>query len=152
MTLLNSPGSWAVAAAACLSSIPAPSSAADGHVALFKSVTGQVHVLRQRASLQAAPGMQLFVDDELVSDAGANAAIVFQDGTMLTLGAASDIQLRDYVFDPGQAKYAFSVYLGKGSAIYSSGRIGKLSPGSVRVDTPTSTVGVRGTRFIIEAH
>lgn len=125
--------------------------AADEHVALFKSVTGHVHVLRGDASLAALPGMQLFIADRLMSEAGATAGITFKDGTLLTLGSSSDIKVRDYVFEPKEAKYAFSVYLAKGSAIYSSGKIGKLSPESVKVDTPTATVGVRGTRFIVEA-
>ncbi|HEY4082497.1 MAG TPA: FecR family protein [Burkholderiaceae bacterium] len=123
----------------------------EQHVALFKSVVGHVYVLRADSKLAAAPGMQLFVADRLTSDAGASAGLVFRDGTLLTLGAGSDVKVRDYVFEPKQAKYAFSVYLAKGSAVYSSGKIGKLSPESVKVDTPTSTVGVRGTRFIIEA-
>lgn len=139
-----------IALAAAALAAPA-SGASDEHVALFKNVVGHVHVLRADKDLPAVPGMQLFIADRLTSDAGASAGLVFKDGTLLTLGAASDVKVRDYVFDPKQAKYAFSVYLAKGSAIYSSGKIGKLSPESVKVDTPTSTVGVRGTRFIIEA-
>jgi FecR protein len=126
-------------------------SADDSHVALFKNVEGHVHVLRDNASLDAASGMTLYVSDHIVSDAGASAGIVFKDGTLITLGQFTDIKVRDYIFQPKEARYAFSMYLAKGSAIYSSGKIGKLSPESVKVDTPTSTVGVRGTRFIVEA-
>jgi FecR protein len=128
-----------------------PISMDDAHVALFKTVSGPVHVVRENASLDAAPGMTLFVSDRIISDATASAGVVFEDGTLLTVGQSTDIKVRDYVFQPKEAKYAFSVYLAKGSAIYSSGKIGKLSPESVKVDTPTSTVGVRGTRFIVEA-
>jgi hypothetical protein len=42
------------------------------------------------------------------------------------------------------------MYLKKGSAVYNSGKIGKLSPESVKLSTPRATVGVRGTRFIIK--
>ena len=150
MTTKNRMGSMAALAALCIIATT-PSLAADEHVALFKGVVGHVQVLRGEASLPAVPGMQLFIADRLTSDAGASAGISFRDGTLLTLGAGSDLKLRDYVFAPKQAKYAFSVYLAKGSAIYSSGKIGKLAPESVKVDTPTATVGVRGTRFIIEA-
>lgn len=141
----------ALATFAVLSVAAASALAADEHVALFKNVVGHVYVQRADAKLPAVPGMQLFIADQLTSDAGASAGIAFKDGTLLTLGANSDVKVRNYVFEPTQAKYAFSVYLAKGSAIYSSGKIGKLSPESVKVDTPTSTVGVRGTRFIIEA-
>ncbi len=69
----------------------------------------------------------------------------------MTVGASSDLEIRDYAFETKESKYQFSMYLAKGSAIYSSGKIGKLAPESVRIDTPTTTVGVRGTRFIVTA-
>ncbi|HEX4510294.1 MAG TPA: FecR family protein [Burkholderiaceae bacterium] len=126
--------------------------AADGaHVALFKNVEGPVKVVRQAAVVDAAPGVELFVSDRLVSGAGGSAGIVFRDGTQLTLGPSSEIDVRDYVFEPADEKYQFDVYLAKGTAIYASGKIGKLSPQSVKVSTPTATVGVRGTRFILQA-
>lgn len=125
--------------------------AADEHVALFKNVTGQVTIHRGEAALEAAPGATLLVSDRLVSAPASSAGIVFRDGTLMTLGPASELLLRDYAFEPQQEKYAFSAYLKKGSAVYSSGKLAKLAPDSVRIDTPTATIGVRGTRFIIEA-
>jgi len=125
---------------------------ADGdHVALFKNVSGKVSVVRDSGSVDAAVGSTLFVADRLVSAPGASAGIVFKDGTLLTLGPGAELLVRDYVFEPKDARYAFSVYLAKGSAVYSSGKIGKLAPESVKVNSPLATVGVRGTRFIINA-
>ena len=128
-----------------------PAGAADEHVAIFKNVSGSIAVLRNDATLDAASGMELLVSDRLASGPGASAGVAFRDGTLLTVGPSTQIEIRDYVFEPKQAKYAFSVYLAKGSAIYSSGKIGKLAPEAVKVDSPMATVGVRGTRFIIEA-
>lgn len=125
---------------------------ADDHAALVKSVTGSVRVVRQQATVDAAGGTTLQVSDRIVTGPGASAAIVFRDGTLLTLGSGADILVRDYVFIPKDNKFAFSVYLSKGSAIYESGKIGKLSPQSVTVETPKATVGVRGTRFLIEVN
>ena len=124
---------------------------ADDHVAIFKNVTGPIKVLRQDGPVDATPGAPLFVSDKVVSGVGGSAGIVFKDGTLLTVGASSEVHLRDYVFEPKEARFDFSVYLAKGTAIYSSGKIGKLAPESVKVDTPTATVGVRGTRFIVTA-
>lgn len=120
-------------------------------VAHFKNVTGQVSIHRDSGTLQAEAGTALQVADRLVAARGATAGIAFKDGTLLTLGPGSELRLRDYVFEPRTARYAFSVYLAKGSAVYSSGKIGKLAPEAVKVDSPTATVGVRGTRFIISA-
>jgi hypothetical protein len=139
----------ALAATHCLAAPQPPSE--DAHVALFKSVSGHVRVVRESVSLDATAGTTLFVSDHIVSDAESSAGIVFKDGTLITMGPTTDVKVRDYVFQPSEARYAFSMYLAKGSAIYSSGKIGKISPESVKVDTPTSTVGVRGTRFIVEA-
>lgn len=125
--------------------------AEDEHIALVKNVSGPVEVLRQGQTLAAAPGMRLFVADRLVSGAAASAGLAFRDGTLLTLGASGDLALRAYVFKPKEAQYAFDAYLAKGSAVYASGKIAKMAPEAVKVGTPTATVGVRGTRFLIEA-
>ena len=132
--------------------LPAPLVVAgENHAALVKSVTGDVQVTRNHQTFAANTGTTLEVSDRVVTGRGASAAIVFEDGTLLTLGAGADIEVRDYVFEPRNGKFAFSLYLAKGSAIYESGKIGKMSPESVQVDTPKATVGVRGTRFLIEA-
>ncbi len=128
-----------------------PALGQDEHVAIFKNVSGGIKIVRNDATLAAASGMTLFTSDKVVSDSDASGGIVFKDGTLLTVGSSTEIQIRDYVFEPKESRYAFSLYLAKGTAIYSSGKIGKLSPESVKVNTPTATVGVRGTRFIIKA-
>lgn len=126
-------------------------SATETHVALVKSVTGDVGITRAGTALSGAAGTQLRVSDRIVTAPGATAAIVFRDGTMLTLGGNADVLVRDYVFEPKAGRYAFSLYMEKGAAIYESGKIGKMAPDEVKVETPRATVGVRGTRFLIEA-
>lgn len=121
------------------------------HIAIFKNVDGRVDVVRAGQTASAQSGDKLFISDQLKSSAGASAGVVFLDGTLLTVGPSTHISLRDYAYQPKEAKYAFSLYLDKGSAIYSSGQIGKLAPQTVKVDSPTASVGVRGTRFIITA-
>jgi len=124
--------------------------AEETHVALIKSVSGSVKVLRQAAILDAQAGTTLQVADRLQTGPQSTAAIVFLDGTLLTLGSGADVQLRDYLFEPRNSRYGFSLFLNKGSAIYSSGKIGKVSPSSVKIETPAATIGVRGTRFLVQ--
>ena len=126
-------------------------SAAEEHVAIFKNVSGTVHVIRGDAQIKAAGGMPLYRSDTVKSATHASGGIAFKDGTLVTLGPSTELSIRDYVFEPKASHYAFSVYLARGSAIYSSGKIGKLAPDAVRVDTPRAVVGVRGTRFIVNA-
>ena len=129
-----------------------PALADADHVALVKSVSGSVKVIREGKTLDMASDTTLQMDDHVIAAPQATAAIAFRDGTLLTLGSGADILIRDYVFDPKADKYAFSLYMAKGSAIYESGKIGKLAPDAVKLETPTATVGVRGTRFLIEAN
>ncbi|MBB6187633.1 FecR family protein [Rhodanobacter sp. MP7CTX1] len=136
----------------CLACLTVLAHADEDHVALVKSITGDVKITRLHDTFGATGGATLRISDRVVTAAGASAAIVFRDGTLLTLGSGSDIQVRDYVFAPKDDKFAFSLYLTKGSAIYESGKIGKLSPQSVKIETPKATVGVRGTRFLIETN
>ncbi len=138
---------FSVATVACVRAAEPPADA----VGLVKNVSGVVMVVRAGGTVPATAGASLFVADRIEAASGASAGIVFKDGTLLTVGPATRLQLRDYVFEPKDARYAFDVYLDKGSAIYASGRIGKLAPASVRLESPTATVGVRGTRFIIQA-
>lgn len=122
----------------------------DEHVALFKKVSGDIKIVRGSTELVPVPGTQIMRMDNIVAGAKSSAGIVFVDGTALTVGPSTEVEISRYVFRPEEAKYDFSVYLKKGSAIYSSGKIAKLSPDSVSVSTPRATVGVRGTRFIIK--
>lgn len=134
-----------------LACLAMPAIAGEEHAALIKSVQGDVKIIRQHETIEATSGSTLMVSDRVTTASGASAAIVFRDGTLLTLGSGANIVVRDYVFQPKDGKFSFELYLAKGSAIYESGKIGKLSPQSVKVETPKATVGVRGTRFLIEA-
>jgi hypothetical protein len=75
---------------------------------------------------------------------------MFIDGTTLAIGPNTQFDIKGYRFEPNIEAYEFSMYLKQGAALYTSGKIGKLSPGSVKISTPRATVGVRGTRFIVK--
>ncbi|MEH3087954.1 MAG: FecR family protein [Xylophilus ampelinus] len=144
------------AAVAALHALPAraadaPAAQAPDAIALVKRVSGTVELVRGSARQPLQEGQPLVATDRLVSGADGMAAVVFRDGTRITVGASTDLHLRRYAFEPKSDDYAFDVYLAKGRTVYASGKIGKLAPQSVRLDTPTATVGVRGTRLILEA-
>ena len=125
--------------------------AQDEHVAFFKSVSGDIKIIRDKSNISPVAGTQLMKSDVIITGSHSSGGIVFKDGTLLTVGSSAEIEISRYVFQPEEAKYDFSLYLKKGTAIYSSGKLGKLAPESVSLNTPRATVGVRGTRFIIKA-
>lgn len=119
-------------------------------VAAFKKVTGQVVVVRGDAELVPVAGTELLRTDVIRSGPKSSGGIVFKDGTRLTVGGSTEVEIRRYVFQPEDNRYDFNVFLKKGSAIYSSGKLGKLAPEAVSLSTPRATTGVRGTRFILK--
>ena len=123
----------------------------DGHVGMLRSVTGDISVTRDDGTLDGGSGMKLFVSDRIVSGDAASATIVFKDATTLTVGPSADVEVRNYVFEPKRERFDFLLYIARGAAVYTSGLMGKLSPEAVKVGTPIATIGIRGTRFIVDA-
>ncbi len=123
---------------------------ADQHVAMIKNVSKNVQIKRISSMLEARKGLQLVNSDIIYTKANGHAGIIFLDGTTITIGPDSEFKIKNYVFKPNTETYDFSIYLKKGSALFNSGKIGKLSPESVDLSTPRATVGIRGTRFIIK--
>jgi hypothetical protein len=123
--------------------------AQEKNIGFLKSSEGTVAVIRAGVEHSVEPGQLLFATDTVVTGPLSSAGIVFQDGTVLTLGAATSIEVKGYLFNPKEEQYGFELYMKKGEVIYSSGKLGKLAPEKVNVKTPRATVGVRGTRFIL---
>ncbi len=125
--------------------------AQDTHVALFKNVSGDVKLVRGDTTVVPVAGTPIMRSDVVISGPNSTGGIVFVDGTTLAVDASTEVEVRRYVFQPEAKQFDFALYLKKGSAIYSSGKLGKLSPGSVDLSTPRAAIGVRGTRFILTA-
>ena len=119
-------------------------------VGFIKSTTGTVSIKRGETIVPAKQGAPLFKSDILITQSNSSAGIMFSDGSTFAVGQNSEINIRDYLFQPQSNAYAFDLFLKKGKAIYSSGRIEKLAPDKVCLSTPRATVGVRGTHVIIQ--
>ena len=98
------------------------------------------------------PGADLLNGDILICAANSSVGVTFLDGTRVSLGPNSEMQLNNYRFVPLNKDYAFDIYMKKGSAVYSSGKLGKLAPEAVKFNTPQATVGVRGTKFLVKVN
>ena len=122
---------------------------AGDHAGMIKTTQGTVDIHRAGRIIQAAKGTLIEQKDVLFTKADSYAGIMFSDGTMITIGPDTEFKIDTYLFAPDDNAYDFSFFLAKGSAVYESGKIAKLSPESVKIATPRATVGIRGTRFLI---
>jgi hypothetical protein len=113
-----------------------------GHI---KTSSGIASIVRNNASVAARPGMAVFETDTLRTGADGTVGLTLKDDTRLSLGPDSEVRLERYVYAPGQGGFAMVLRFARGVAAYVSGRMAKLAPDSIRLETPSAIVGVRGT-------
>ena len=116
-----------------------------GPIGLVKVTTGDAAILREGRRIAAQPGIQLLRGDVLSTGAKGSMGVILRDDTLLSLGSSSEAHLEQFVFDPANQKLGLVVRVARGAIGYLSGKIAKLAPGSVRLETPLATLGVRGT-------
>ena len=115
----------------------------------IKVATGAAFIVRQGTETAARVGQTVFEADGLKTGADGHLGLTFNDETRVSLGPDSDVRLDRYVYLPAEGRLAFVLRIVSGLATYVSGRIAKLSPDAIRLETPTAIIGVRGTRLAI---
>jgi hypothetical protein len=115
----------------------------------IKSVRGSVHVERDGKRLDAQPGMSVRVADTLVTGKDGAVGVTFLDNTMFSAGPSSVFVIERYSFNSTTHAGHFDASLKKGSLAVVSGKMVKQAPGSMRLRTPSSVMGVRGTEFLV---
>ncbi len=119
-------------------------------VGILQKVGGTASVVRQDEILPAKVGLQIQANDILRTGVDGSIGVVFKDDTLLSLGPDSSLTVDEFVFAPRQGKLSIVLRMMKGTAVYLSGLIAKLSPDSVRFLTPSASIGIRGTKFAVK--
>jgi hypothetical protein len=121
-----------------------------GEAGVIKNAQGSVTVKRGAVSLKAASGMVVQTADQIVTGEKSAVGITLRDNTVLTAGPNANLALDRFSFDPQTQKGELGASVKRGSLAVISGKIAKASPDNVQFKTPTVTLGVRGTEFIID--
>jgi hypothetical protein len=123
---------------------------ASASIATVKTVSGMATVVRQGGTILATIGLEIWENDTLHTGSNGSMGIVFNDDTFLSLGPGSDLVIDEFVFAPKQGKFSIVLRMLKGTAAYLSGLISKLAPDSAHFETPSASIGIRGTKFIVK--
>ena len=118
-----------------------------GHV---KIATGGAFIVRQNTTMPAHPGDAVFATDTLRTQGNGSIGVTLADDTRVSLGPDSEMRLERYVFAPADGALGMVLNFVRGVAAYVSGRMAKLAPDAVRLETPAAIVGVRGTTVAIK--
>jgi len=124
-----------------------PSAAEVGQI---KNTTGQVFLLRNNQQQPAKPGDTVEQADIIITGANGSFGMTLIDGTRLSAGPNSRIELKQFRFNPTTQEGESLTELHRGTLTIVSGQIAKRSPGAMKVQTPTTILGVRGTRFAVK--
>lgn len=118
-----------------------------GHI---KTASGAAHIEREGQRLAVTAGMPVKQSDTLVTGADGAVGITFLDNSLLSTGPDSVLVIDHYRFDTTTHAGHFDASLRRGSLAVVSGKMVKQSPESMRIRTPASILGVRGTEFAVK--
>jgi len=90
-------------------------------------------------------GDKVFQGDVLATATGANVSLIFVDDTVFSLDEDGRMIMDEMVYDPDTQTGAFNATVVQGVFSFVSGQVAKTSPDGMVVNTPTSTIGIRGS-------
>jgi hypothetical protein len=127
-----------------------PDNAEGMQAGIIKIIRGAVQVQRGNGVTPLKVGDRVYAGDRVVTAVDAAAGITLRDDTLMSLGPQSSVVLEQYNFDAAAGSGNVAVRMLKGTMRYVTGLIGKHAPERQQVTTPTATIGIRGTDFIVD--
>jgi len=115
----------------------------------IKVVSGAAFIVREAKLVPAQVGQEVYAADALRTGADGRIGVTLKDDTRFSLGPSSEVRLERFNFATADGAIGLALKFVRGAAAYVSGRIAKLSPDSIRLETPAAIVGVRGTTLAI---
>jgi hypothetical protein len=125
-------------------------SAAHAEIATVKRVQGVASIERGKKPMPVTAGTKLEVGDLLSTGKDGRISVTFIDDSRFSVGPGSRIRLTRFDFDDITHQGQSVTRVEKGALAVVSGQIAHENPKGMTVQTPTSVLGVRGTRFVVD--
>lgn len=119
-------------------------------VGQIKTAKGGVVLVRDGKELPVAAGTALQQADRVVTKSDGSAGITFKDNSLLSLGPDSMLDISKFSFEAKDQPDEMEAMLHRGTLSAVSGRIVARTPEAMRIKTPTTVLGVRGTEFFVK--
>lgn len=117
----------------------------------IKVLAGGVTIDRDGQTLPIKLGDAVYQADTLKTGPDGRLGVTLRDETRVSLGPNTEITLATFAFSPGDGQFGLVMRVVTGIVAYLSGRLAVLAPGSIRIETPSSIIGVRGTHLLLSA-
>ena len=140
---------WFIALALVAATAPAFAQQPQSAAGRIKVASGSAFIVRAGTLVPARAGEMVFEADGLKTGVDGRLGITLKDDTRVSIGPGSEVRLDRFVFAPADGRLGLVLKVVRGVMAYVSGRIAKLSPDSIRLETPAAVVGVRGTTLAL---
>jgi len=135
----------------CLfSALPNICAAEFESIAFVDSVKGEVMIVSSAMEVRAVQNMKVIPGDSIKTGSKSSVGLIFEDDTVVSLGPGSEMEVGEFIFNPAERQLSFVARMIKGTFSFITGQIAKLAPQKVILETPGATLGVRGTKFVVE--
>ena len=75
--------------------------------------------------------------------------ITFLDESQVRLTEHSELIIDEFIYDPDPSKSKMSLQFASGTARFITGKLATINKENIFIETPSATVGIRGTDFTI---
>jgi hypothetical protein len=96
----------------------------------------------------AKVGDSVYRSDVIKTGADGRVGINFADGSSFNLSSNASMEMNEFVYDPAGTSNSTLFSVARGTVTFIAGKVAKT--GSMKVDTPAATMGIRGTTPHIE--
>ncbi len=123
--------------------------AANAEIGSIVDLTGTAVIKRGKETVAVSKGTLIETNDRVETKNGV-VNIKFKDNTTVKVTENSALVIDDFVYDPKNAAGGkLSLKAAAGTVRYVSGNIAHNNPNSVKINTPTASIAVRGTDFVM---
>jgi hypothetical protein len=126
----------------------ASSQAADNPVGSVATLQGSASVTHSNATHALALKDPIYKGDTLQTGVDGTLGITFDDETTFTLKPNARIDVDDFVYQDGGSNNAATFNVLSGTVAFVAAEVAHT--GNMKIDTPTSSLGIRGTTGIVE--
>ena len=125
-----------------------------GNIYAAESIGGVFEQSGKPGSILRTTGEQLIAEldtnvqsyDNVETENG-RLKIKFVDDTQISLTEHTLVEITEYVYDPNPSKSKMAMNFVAGTARFATGGLGLVPVENIQIETPTATIGIRGTDF-----
>ena len=116
-----------------------------------ENIEGTVTAIRADGSrVELHVGDPVFQGDILESSEGGGVGVVLADETTFSMAENGRMVLDEMVYDPGSQEGSISMSVLQGVFTFVSGKVAKVDPDAMVLNTPVATIGIRGTQVALD--